>query len=442
MQASASRDDSDGADLLSSFSAVRARTQALCEPLAVDDYGIQPMVDASPPKWHLAHTTWFFETFLLRPYLSDYRTFHPRFEYLFNSYYNAVGKAYPRPRRGLLSRPTLVEVLSYRRHVNESMEKLLASSLSLEVTGRTILGLHHEEQHQELMLTDLKYNLGNNPLHPPYHDVNPPPGGHSEKLEFVSFAGGLVEIGRGNGEIGPQKEAFCFDNETPRHQTWLEPYSLGNRLVTSAEYLEFIADEGYSQPELWLSDGWTTVQREAWRMPLYWLERDGEFFEYTLAGLRPIEQGAPVTHVSFYEADAFARWRGERLPTEAQWEHAACSREVSGNMMDSGWFHPVAHTHASPADAHADPDSDSEEKISQLFGDAWEWTASSYGPYPGFKAVAGALGEYNGKFMNNQMVLRGGSCVTAPGHIRPSYRNFFYPPDRWQFTGIRLARDS
>lgn len=431
MHATASRDDSETAGLLSSFRSVRARTQGLCEPLAVDDYGIQPMEDASPPKWHLAHTTWFFETFLLSPYLPDYRPFHPRFEYLFNSYYNTIGEQYPRPRRGLLSRPTLEEVLRYRQHVDAAMEKLLGVGTNAEVISRTILGLHHEEQHQELIVTDLKYNLGNNPLHPPYHEVELPTSVEPAKLRFVSFPGGLVEIGRTNAGVGPEKEAFCFDNETPRHRVWLEPYALADRLVTNAEYGEFISDGGYTRPELWLAEGWNAVQSRGWRMPLYWLESGGELLEYTLSGLRSVEAGAPVTHVSFYEADAFARWRGARLAMEAEWEHAADTRKISGNLMDSGWFHPVGCSATGTGD-----------EVSQLFGDAWEWTASSYAPYPGFKPVTGALGEYNGKFMSNQMVLRGGSCVTAPRHVRVTYRNFFYPPDRWQFTGIRLAQNA
>lgn len=434
VQASASPDDTDdteAADLLASFQCVRTRTEALCEPLAIDDYGIQPMDDASPPKWHLAHTTWFFETFLLVPHLRNYRPFHPQFEYLFNSYYDTVGEQYPRPRRGAMSRPTLNEVLAYRAHVNANMEKLLTSVATQEVVSCTILGLHHEEQHEELMVTDLKYNLGNNPLRPSYHDVQLPVCAASAALEFVDFSGGLVEIGCNDATIGPQKDAFRFDHETPRHRTWLMPYALGNRLVTSGEYLEFVSDGGYAKPQLWLSDGWTTLQREGWQMPLYWHQGDREFFEYTLSGLRRLDENAPVAHVSFYEADAFARWRGARLATEAEWEHAACQCEVAGNLMDSGWFHPVADggTHGA-------------RRPAQLFGDVWEWTATSFGPYPGFKPAAGALGEYNGKFMNNQMVLRGGSCVTAPGHIRATYRNFFYPPDRWQFTGIRLARDA
>ncbi|MEJ2130412.1 MAG: ergothioneine biosynthesis protein EgtB, partial [Gammaproteobacteria bacterium] len=408
LEASASTDEYEATNLFSAFQCVRARTEALCEPLAVDDYGVQPMDDASPPKWHLAHTTWFFETFLLKPYLREYRTFHPRFEYLFNSYYNAVGEQYPRPKRGLMSRPTLSEVMNYRAHVDASMEKLLTSDRGDAVTSRTILGLHHEEQHEELIVTDLKYNLGNNPLHPPYHDVQLPSEGASAPLSFLQFAGGMSEIGSGDVSVGPEKERFCFDNETPRHRVWLEPYALADRLVTSGEYLEFVRDGGYTSPQWWLSDGWTIVRHEGWRMPLYWIERDGELFEYTLSGLRRVDPNAPVAHVSFYEADAFARWSGARLPSEAEWESATGDCDVAGNLMESGWFHPVPKD-ASTVRSQAAP--------AQMFGDVWEWTATSYGPYPGYAPLAGALGEYNGKFMSNQMVLRGGSCVTAPGHV-------------------------
>ena len=406
-------------DLSTLYAAARRQTELLCRPLAVDDYGVQPMDDASPPKWHLAHTTWFFETFLLKPFADGYVPFDDTFEFLFNSYYYGVGEQYPRPKRGLLSRPTVEQVFDYRAHVDAAMQALLVRE-DEAIRGRVMLGINHEQQHQELVVTDIKYNLGTNPLRPAYNTRLDDRPGEAHPVSFVSFAGGLVEIGAAG-------EGFMFDNETPRHKVWLPEFDLADRLVTCGEYLAFMDDGGYRNPALWLSEGWAALQRHGWRAPLYWFQEGGEWSEYRLNGSGPVDKDLPVCHVSFFEADAFARWAGARLATEAEWETAASSHAVAGNFSDSGRLHP-GHSRG--------------QGITQLFGDAWEWTASAYGPYPGFRPLAGTLGEYNGKFMANQIVLRGGSCATPPGHVRPSYRNFFYAPDRWQFSGIRLARDA
>jgi len=392
---------------------------------------VQPTVEASPPKWHLAHTTWFFETFLLKPCLPGYTVFHPDYESLFNSYYNGVGQPFPRAERGRLSRPTVAEIRDYRTHVNEHMTRLLETGTTAEIESRTELGLNHEQQHQELIVTDLKANLGSNPLAPPYlddPDAQADCASGVRDLGFVTFSGGLVEIG------ALPDATFCFDNEQPRHPVYLAPYALSDRVVTSAEYLAFIEDGGYTTPSLWLSDGWQWVVDHHIEAPLYWSRREGVWWEYRLSGLTEAGGAVPVTHVSAYEADAFARWAGYRLPTEAEWEAATTGVSVRGNFLDSGRFHP------SPA---SDPARvEVAGLLDQLFGDTWEWTSSSYAPYPGYRPLPGTLGEYNGKFMANQLVLRGGSCATPAGHIRASYRNFFYPPDRWQFTGIRLAKDA
>ena len=442
-------------DLTAEFARVREQSETLCEPLAVEDFGVQPMNDASPPKWHLAHTSWFFETFLLIPFQSDYEVFHPRFEYLYNSYYNGVGDPFPRQRRGLLSRPTVLEIYAYRRYVDDAMQSLL-SSTDAQVTGRIELGLNHEQQHQELLLTDVKYNLGNNPLYPAYRDDLTVSGAVVEttNLTFSSFSAtkATVWIGARGG--------FCFDNELPRHEALVPPFALADRVVTNAEYLEFIEDAGYQRPDLWLSDGFnwllqrrSVVQHDLLCTPLYWVKPDEKWLEYRLGGLAKLEMAAPVTHVCYYEADAYARWAGYRLATEQEWETAAhrvrgvqkspLSRSKDdertigfnhdvqeyGNFVESHTLHPVPSRPAS------------NETCTQLFGDVWEWTASPYTAYPGYRPQAGTLGEYNGKFMSNQLVLRGGSCVTPRSHIRASYRNFFYPQDRWQFSGIRLAHD-
>ena len=408
---------------LEQYQAVRSASLDIVRPLSIEDYVVQPMDDASPPKWHLAHVTWFFETFLLKPLLPGYTPFHPAYEYLFNSYYNGVGEQFPRPKRGHLSRPTVEEVLAYREHVDEHMARLLGGELTDDLAFTVTLGLHHEQQHQELLFTDLKYNLGNNPLYPAYRECRSADGGAAGALTFSGFDGGVYEIGR-----DPQPTSFGFDNESPRHEVLLRDFRLADRLVTNGEFLEFMEDGGYGRAELWLSDAWSLINdREAgFSSPLYWVQRDGVWFEYTLGGLVPLAPDAPVCHVSGYEADAYARWHGCRLPTEPEWEVAAATQPVAGNLRGSGRLHPA------PA-----PDG----PLSQLYGDVWEWTQSSYGPYPGFREFPGQLGEYNGKFMANQLVLRGGSCVTPDDHIRPTYRNFFYPGDRWQFSGIRLASD-
>jgi ergothioneine biosynthesis protein EgtB len=417
--------ESSGEALLAAYRAVRAFSERICEPLAAEDYVVQTAVETSPPKWHLAHVTWFFETFLLEPFVSGYRPFHPRFDYLFNSYYEQLDSGYwPRPDRGLLSRPTVEEVYAYRRHVDEAMAGLIGQSdpsRLAAVQGRLAIGLNHEQQHQELMLTDIKHNFAVNPLRPAYRADLPRAGRReADPLVFLPFEGGLVEIG-GTGE------GFAYDNELPAHRVFLEPYRLADRLVTNGEYLQFVEDGGYQAPGLWLSDGWQVLNREGWGAPLYWERVDGEWHEMTLGGLRPLNPADPVAHVSYYEADAFAAWAGKRLPSEAEWERAASGRPVTGNFADDGRLHPQ------PAEQGEGP--------RQLFGDLWEWTASAYLPYPGYRAPAGALGEYNGKFMCGQMVLRGGSCASSRDHVRASYRNFFYPHERWQFKGIRLAED-
>ena len=400
------------------YAAVRRRTEALCAPLTAEDHGVQPFADASPPKWHLAHTTWFFEVFLLKAFLPGYTPFHPAFEYLFNSYYEGVGKQFPRPKRGTLSRPGLDEVHAYRQHVDAAMNCLLAKD-DPRVTSRVTLGLHHEQQHQELIVTDVKANLGANPLRPAYRPLPAASADDAPPLCFVDVAGGVVEVGADAGG------GFCFDNELPRHNVWLDDFALGHRLVTNAEYAEFVADGGYDAPWLWLADGWSWARVNNIRAPVYWHREGSEWLEYRLDGDRPLSPPAPVTHVSYYEADAYARWAGARLPTEAEWEHAAAAAPMEGNFAD-GALHPVPAAGA--------------ETLTQMFGDCWEWTASAYAPYPGFRTLSGVLGEYNGKFMSGQQVLRGGSCATPVGHLRRSYRNFFHPQDRWQFTGIRLAR--
>ncbi len=421
------------------YGRIRRRSEELCEPLEIEDYGVQPIVDASPPKWHLAHTTWFFETFLLVPFRKDYRPFHPSFEYLFNSYYNGVGRPFPRPSRGSLSRPTVAEVLAYRRHVDVAMAPLLVAE-DAEVQARVELGLHHEQQHQELLVTDFKVTLGSNPLKPAYRGPNGETLHAALPLAFQCFDGGLTQQGMDDGG------AFCFDNESPEHRVWLEPFALANRAVTNGEYQEFIEDGGYAKPALWLSEGWAWVRQHGINAPMYWRATEDGWQEYRLDGESAVAPHLPVTHVSFYEAEAYAAWAGARLPTEAEWEHVArraSARErppdshepsatLDGNFADSGRLHP--------APAMRGPDG--EDVPAQLFGDCWEWTSSAYRPYPGFAPLPGTLGEYNGKFMSGQQVLRGGSCATPEGHVRPTYRNFFYPPDRWQFTGIRLAKDA
>ncbi|MGB5623847.1 MAG: ergothioneine biosynthesis protein EgtB [Gammaproteobacteria bacterium] len=399
------------------FRAIRQQSVELTRTLAAEDMVIQTMPDASPTKWHLAHVSWFFERFILGQHLDGYRPFDKRYDFLFNSYYYTAGQMHARPRRGLLSRPTVAEIFDYRAYVDEHMEHLLSTRDDQDFEFLLTLGLNHEQQHQELMLTDIKHVFASNPLEPAWRPAPETRAGAAGPMSYVGFSGGVVEIGNGDG-------GFCFDNETPRHRAWLEDFQIATRPVSNAEYREFIRDGGYQAPELWLSDGWAVIQTDDWRRPLYWdqaLET-----EFTLGGRREIDGEAPVCHLSYYEADAFARWAGARLPTEAEWEVVAGEFPVAGNFADSGSFHPRPAPGSGPR---------------QLFGDVWEWTASAYAPYPGFRPLAGSLGEYNGKFMCSQMVLRGGSCVTPAGHVRPSYRNFFYPHQRWQFSGLRLARD-
>ncbi len=426
LQRGATRDDrSLRNDAEARYHSARAASESLAQPLAPDDYNLQAMADVSPAKWHLAHTTWFFETFLLKPFVADYREFHPQFAYLFNSYYNGVGAQFPRSQRGLLSRPTIGEVYRYRAHVDEAMHALLTNTPEAQwaaIESRAQLGCHHEEQHQELFLTDIKYNLFFNPLAPAYRDdLKRAAAVVQTPLRWLSREGGEYRIGH-------HGDGFAFDNETPRHRVLLSPHAVASRLVTNGEYLAFLDDGGYRRPELWLSDGWRAANERGWQSPLYWQQNDGGWFMFTLGGLRPLDELEPVCHISYYEADAYARWAGARLPTEAEWEAVANEHVCAGNLREADHLHPV------PAAAGDEP-------VAQMFGDVWEWTQSAYAPYPGYRPASGALGEYNGKFMVNQLVLRGGSCVTPTAHIRASYRNFFYPADRWQFSGLRLARD-
>lgn len=418
-------------EVLARIEDTRATTEALADGLSPEDLTIQSMPDASPGKWHLGHTSWFFETFLLARLLPGYRPFHPRYNFLFNSYYLSAGDRLERARRGVLSRPSLAEVLDYRRHVGSGL-RALAAGLDDEAWATALptiaLGLAHEEQHQELMLTDILHLLAANPLRPSYRPAqaapSPSPGSVAATFGWVDVAGGIYRI----GHAGP---GFAYDNEGPRHQVVLRPYRLANRPVTNAEWQAFMADGGYLRPELWLDDGWRAAIAEGWTAPLYW-ERgaDGTWWSMTLLGLLPLEDDAPVCHISWYEAEAFARWCGKRLPSEAEWELVAADQAPVGNTLGSGALRPRPAVGAAGAAPR------------QMFGDVWEWTASPYGPYPGYRPPPGAIGEYNGKFMSGRMVLRGGGCVTPDGHIRASYRNFFYPHQRWQWTGVRLAEDA
>jgi ergothioneine biosynthesis protein EgtB len=408
--------------LLDRYRRVRAVTESLCRPLVVEDYVVQSMPDVSPTKWHLAHTSWFFETFVLIPALPGYRVLHPRYRELFNSYYYRVGPMHLRPERGLLTRPTVEEVVAYRRHVDGAMERLLQDhpEAAARVAFAIELGIQHCQQHQELILTDLKHVFAQNPLAPVYRALAPAPAfGTVPPLRWETFEEGIRRIGHDG-------DGFAFDNERPRHRVFMSAFRLAGRAVTNREYAAFIADGGYERPELWLSDGWIARGERGWTGPLYWREEEGRRREFTLGGLRDLELDAPVVHVSYYEADAYARWAGARLPTEAEWETAAAG-PVEGNLLEADRLHPV-------------PAGDG-PGLRQLFGDVWEWTASAYAGYPGFRPFAGDFGEYNGKFMSGQMVLRGGSCLTPRSHLRPTYRNFFPPHARWQFSGIRLAVD-
>jgi ergothioneine biosynthesis protein EgtB len=425
----------DADALLTRFDEVRAHTERLAGPLSPEDQTVQSMPDVSPTKWHRAHVTWFFETFVLADHEPGFAPFEDKYWFLFNSYYEGVGPRYNRPERGLISRPGAHDVGRYRSQVDDRMRDLLArlDGGALSKVASTIeLGFHHEQQHQELLLMDIKHVLSRNPLQPAYAG-RPSAPSEPGPLGWVDVDGGLVEIGsEGSAEAG-----FCFDNELPRHQQWLTPYRLADRLITNGEWLEFMADGGYRRHELWLSDGWGRINTEGWAAPFYWTEVDGVWFEHTLHGTFPVDPGLPVTHLSYYEADAFATWAGKRLPSEAEWEHAARGLEVEGNLANMTSYHPEAVSTGSTSAAGS-----TSGGLRQMFGDCWEWTSSAYHAYPGFHPAEGAIGEYNGKFMSGQMVLRGGCALTPPGHARATYRNFFPPGARWAMSGLRLAESA
>lgn len=410
--------------LIKRFREIRQASLNIVAPLQPEDFVIQVMTNTSPTKWHLAHVSWFYETFVLDKAYDDYESMHPQYAYIFNSYYLQTGEPHARTKRGFLSRPTVNEVMKFREYVNSEIIKFLesASEEQLQEFGPVIeIGNNHEQQHQELMITDFKFMFGQNPLYPLYREQEQRKSQSPGDLNWVSFDEGIREIGNAGDE-------FTYDNEHPRHREFLEAFELGDRLITNREYIEFLQDGGYERSELWLDDGWAKVNEENWNSPLYWCRRDDGWYHYTLAGLRKPDLNEPVTHISYYEADAFARWAGARLPTEAEWEAAAGDQPYEGNFVESERFHPRAI-------------GDSKESgLKQMYGDVWEWTKSSYDAYPGYEPLEGALGEYNGKFMCGQYVLRGGSCATSKTHIRKTYRNFFYPDARWQFNGIRLAR--
>jgi ergothioneine biosynthesis protein EgtB len=416
--------DTPAADLIAKYRQVRAATVAACKPLSAEDMGAQSMPDASPAKWHLAHTSWFFEMFVLSDEaFGNYKPHNEAFKVLFNSYYDAVGDRHPRPKRGLLTRPSVDEVSRYRDHVDSALQERwprLPASDRDRLAPIVQLGLNHEQQHLELLLTDIKHLFAQNPLRPTYRSLSESPRVADAPIQWVEFAAGVRRIGHaGSG--------FAFDNEGPSHRVFLEPFALASRLVTCGEFLAFMEDGGYDRPDLWLSDGWAVRRLSNWDTPLYWERHSDHWSVFTLGGMRRVAEEEPVCHVSFYEADAYARWAGARLPTEAEWEVACGDRPVDGNLLESDRLHPV-------------PLSESGAPLAQMFGDVWEWTQSPYVSYPGYRPLEGALGEYNGKFMCNQIVLRGGSCVTPQTHIRATYRNFFPPEARWQFSGLRLAR--
>ena len=414
--------------LIERYRRVRDFSARLCRHLHPEDYVVQSMPDVSPTKWHLAHTSWFFETFIVKVWMPHYRSEVPQYAYLFNSYYNAAGDMHRRDLRGLISRPTVADTYRFRDSIDQCVTQLIAEAdeaLLSEIERILVLGLHHEQQHQELLLTDIKHVFAQNPLYPVFAEATPDleTAGRVGLQRFVEFDEAMVSIGHdGSG--------FAYDNEGPPHRALVPAFLLSNRLITNGEYLAFMEAGGYSRPEYWLSLGWTTVNEQRWRAPLYWIERNGRWWNFTLSGFRPVNEDEPVTHISYFEADAYANWAGGRLPTEFEWERAASHLPITGNFVDDECFHPA------PA-----PSTANEDELQQMFGDVWEWTRSAYLPYPGYRAGPGALGEYNGKFMCNQMVLRGGSCATSRDHIRATYRNFFQPEKRWQFTGLRLARD-
>ncbi len=407
---------------------IRQKTVEICKPLETEDYVVQGSIDASPVKWHLAHTTWFFETFILIPHAPGYRAFDPLFQALFNSYYQSLGQPYPRDRRGVLSRPTVKTVYAYRDQVDHAMQEFLTMcSTTIPSTVQTLLtvGLQHEQQHQELILMSIKFNFFLNVDKPSYQPrANP-------RCDTATPVESFIDIDQTTAIIGHEGHDFCYDNEQPAHASLLLPFSMANRLVTNQEYQAFIDDGGYQNPNLWLADGWDYIQQHRWQAPLYWQKIDNQWYEFTLYGQHPLQPNAPVAHTSFYEADAYARWRGKRLPTEMEWEYFVKQARLNpheGHYLEQHLFHPQPAPHAT-----AQPQ--------QFFGDAWEWTMSPYTPYPGFKPYRGVLSEYNGKFMCNQMVLRGGCCVTPSTHMRASYRNFYLAHNREQFSGIRLAND-
>lgn len=407
-------------NLADKYNSTRTQTEKIISGMCYEDMQLQSMDDASPSKWHLAHTTWFFETFILDKF-NRYHRFHEHYQYLFNSYYNSIGDQFRRPERGVLSRPDVDEILSYRRYVDDNMQDLLEGDIEQDLRDVIMLGIHHEQQHQELIYTDIKHAFAQNPLYPGLiendFETDPP----VFDLEFHTFDGELRKIGQDMEEC-----EFCFDNETPRHPLYIAPFKLASRPVSNGEYLEFIEDGGYADALLWLSDGWALINKTGQNCPAYWLKKDDGWFEYTLAGLQPLQHASPVCHINYFEACAFAAWAGKRLPSEFEWEVAAVNQNGDGNTLDMNRLHPL------PA---------GNSGLTQMIGDVWEWTSSAYGAYPGFKPAHGALGEYNGKFMCGQYVLRGGSCVTPEGHIRSTYRNFFYPHSYWQFSGVRLAED-
>lgn len=406
--------------LIDEYRRVRGATHDICTPLQTDDYQVQSSVQTSPPKWHIAHTSWLFETFVLLPFSPGYKPFNESFDHLFNSYYLTHGQVYPREQRGLLSRPTVEEIYSYRAYVDDHMTRLMQTASNetwRDLSFYISLGLNHEQQHQELLLMDIKHNFFVNPLKPAYRPELPEPKGELRSMSWVLYGEGIYQIGQ-------NMAGFAYDNETPRHNVFLNGFRLADRLVTNVEFLDFIKDGGYDNPGLWLADGWSMVKSKNWSHPLYWHRGDDGWMQFTLSGMRSLKPAEPVCHVSFYEADAYARWTGKRLPLESEVEVQLAKKSVKGTFLESGLLHPT------PA-----------RRGAQWYGDLWCWTQSAHLPYPGFKPLQGSIGEYNGKFMSNQMVLKGGSCVTPSDHIRDSYRNFYYPDERWAFTGIRLADD-
>jgi ergothioneine biosynthesis protein EgtB len=422
------------------FHQIRSFTDSLCVGLEPEDCVVQSMPDVSPTKWHLAHTTWFLETFILKKFISGYRAEIPEYAYLFNSYYNAAGDMHRRDLRGLISRPTVSEAQRYRGSIDSHINDLLSNAdedLLDQIEPILVLGIHHEQQHQELLITDIKHVFAQNPLYPVFREGR---AGHSVRAEKRTATEcrpyQFLDFDEAVAEIGHDGRGFAYDNESPRHEVLLPAFTLASRPVTNGEYIAFIEDNAYHRPEFWLSLGWMTVSEQRWDAPLYWTKRDGTWWNFTLTGFRPVDQSEPITHISYFEADAYANWAGARLPTEFEWERAAVDCPIEGNFIESQLFHPVAVGSDVSADQPAQ-----NKGLHQIFGNVWEWTRSAYSPYPGYRAAHGALGEYNGKFMCNQYVLRGGSCATSRTHIRRTYRNFFQPEKRWQFTGIRLARD-